>query len=119
MREASVVGKIIEENDEKENCSRFAVSAAGSLRDACDCGSGECWGYAEKVCAMLASSRETKKYTGLKFNKTNFKNKCLGVKAGVRLTWLKTTGTTRYDPPYDPGDDDYDDAYDTEYGDWL
>lgn len=48
-------------------------------------GSGECWGYAEKVSTMLASSRETKKYTGLKFNKTNFKNKCLGVKAGTHI----------------------------------
>ena len=54
-------------------------------QDAVYPGTGECWGYAETVSDMLASSRETKKYTGLKFNKTNFKNKCLGVKAGTHI----------------------------------
>ncbi|MGF6376747.1 fibronectin type 3 domain-containing protein [Clostridiales Family XIII bacterium PM5-7] len=48
-------------------------------------GAGECWGYAEKVSSILASSRSTKFYTGLKFSKTNFKNKCLNVKAGTHI----------------------------------
>lgn len=48
-------------------------------------GAGECWGYAEKVSTMLASSRSTQYYTGLKFSKSNFKKKCLGVKAGTHI----------------------------------
>lgn len=48
-------------------------------------GSGECWGWAEKVGNMLAAERSTKYYKGLKFTKKNFKNKCLGIKAGAHL----------------------------------
>ena len=48
-------------------------------------GSGQCYGWAEKVGNMLAASRSTKYYSGLKFNKTNFKKKCLNVKAGTHL----------------------------------
>lgn len=48
-------------------------------------GPGECWGYAEKASSILASSRTTKFYTGLKFNKTNFIKKCLNVKAGTHI----------------------------------
>lgn len=54
-------------------------------QDAAYPGSGECWGYAEKVSTMLAASRDTKYYTGLKFTEANFKKKCLGVKAGTHI----------------------------------
>lgn len=48
-------------------------------------GSGECWGYAEKVNSILASASSTKYYKGLKFNEKNFKNKCLNAKAGTHI----------------------------------
>ena len=48
-------------------------------------GTGECWGYAETVSNLLAASKSTKFYKGLKFTKKNFLNKCLGVKAGTHL----------------------------------
>lgn len=48
-------------------------------------GTGECWGWAEKVSNMLAAERSAKYYSGLKFTKKNFKNKCLGIKAGAHL----------------------------------
>lgn len=48
-------------------------------------GAGECWGYAEKISGILAASRTTKYYTGLKFNKANFTKKCRSVKAGTHL----------------------------------
>lgn len=48
-------------------------------------GTGECWGWAEKVGNMLAAERSAKYYSGLKFTKKNFKNKCLGIKAGAHL----------------------------------
>jgi len=48
-------------------------------------GSGECYGWAEKISTMLAKKRSTKKYTGLKFNKNNFLAKCKGLKAGTHL----------------------------------
>ncbi len=54
-------------------------------QDAVYPGSGECWGYAEKVSTLLASSRDTRYYTGLKFNAANFKKKCLGAKAGTHI----------------------------------
>ncbi len=48
-------------------------------------GSGECYGWAEKISTMLASKRSTKYYTGLKFTKKNLLAKCKGVKAGTHL----------------------------------
>lgn len=48
-------------------------------------GPGQCWGYAEKVNDMLSSTNSTKYYKGLKFNKSNFKDKCLGIKAGSHI----------------------------------
>ena len=48
-------------------------------------GSGECWGWTEKICNMLAAKRSTKSYTGLKFNKKNLIAKCKGVRAGTHL----------------------------------
>lgn len=48
-------------------------------------GSGQCFGWAEKVGNMLASQRSYKEYKNLKFNKKNFKAKCLNVKAGTHL----------------------------------
>ncbi|MGC2872861.1 fibronectin type III domain-containing protein [Ihubacter sp. mB4P-1] len=48
-------------------------------------GSGQCWGYAEKISSMLAASRETKYYTGLRLTEKNFKNKCLNAKAGTHI----------------------------------
>ena len=36
-------------------------------------GPGQCWGYAEKVREMLASSSSTKYYTGLKNTASIFK----------------------------------------------
>lgn len=48
-------------------------------------GTGECWGWAEKVGNMLASERSITYYEGLKFTKKNFKSKCLGIKAGAHL----------------------------------
>ncbi|MBR3786032.1 MAG: hypothetical protein IKJ77_06490 [Firmicutes bacterium] len=48
-------------------------------------GSGECWGWTEKICNMLAAKRSTKSYSGLKFNKKNLIAKCKGVKAGTHL----------------------------------
>ena len=48
-------------------------------------GPGQCWGYAEKVREMLASSSSTKYYTGLKNTASNFKKKCLGIKAGSHI----------------------------------
>jgi len=48
-------------------------------------GTGQCWGFAEMARTMLAASSSTRYYTGLKFNVTNFKNKCLNVKAGTHL----------------------------------
>lgn len=48
-------------------------------------GSGECWGWAEKISNMLSAKRSTKYYNGLKFNKKNLVAKCKGVKAGTHL----------------------------------
>lgn len=48
-------------------------------------GTGECWGWAEKVSNMLAAERSIKYYSGLKFTKKNFKDKCLNIKAGAHL----------------------------------
>ncbi len=48
-------------------------------------GSGECYGWAEKVSTMLSSKRTAKYYKGLKFTKTNFLKKCQGVRAGTHL----------------------------------
>lgn len=48
-------------------------------------GSGQCYGWTEKVCNMLAASRKTTYYTGKKFNKSNFKKYCLNLKAGAHL----------------------------------
>jgi len=48
-------------------------------------GTGECWGWAEKVSNLLAAERSIKYYSGLKFTKKNFKDKCLGIKAGAHL----------------------------------
>lgn len=48
-------------------------------------GPGQCWGYAEKVRDMLASSSDTKYYTGLKNTESNFKKKCLSIKAGSHI----------------------------------
>lgn len=48
-------------------------------------GPGQCWGYAEKVKEMLASSNSTKYYTGLKNTTANFKKKCLNIKAGSHI----------------------------------
>ena len=53
---------------------------------------GLCWGYAEEVSTLLAESRSTSYYSGLKFTKSNFKKKCIGVRAGthIRLSNSKT-----------------------------
>ena len=48
-------------------------------------GSGECYGWAEKISNMLSARRSTKQYNGLKFNKKNLIAKCKGVKAGTHL----------------------------------
>lgn len=48
-------------------------------------GPGQCWGYAEKVKDMLASANNTKYYTGLKNTTSNFKKKCMGIKAGSHI----------------------------------
>lgn len=58
-------------------------------------GSGECYGWAEKVGNMLASSRSYKEYTALKFNKKNFKAKCLNIKAGAHL---RLSDEKKYNP---------------------
>ena len=47
---------------------------------------GECWGYAETVRELLADTSSTTYYnSGLSFNKNNFRNKCLNVRAGTHL----------------------------------
>lgn len=51
--------------------------------------SGACWGYAEAASNLLTGSSETKFYSNLKFNKTNFRNKCLNAKAGTHLRLSK------------------------------
>lgn len=48
-------------------------------------GSGECYGWAEKISNMLSAKRSTKYYTGLRFNKKNLLAKCKGVRAGTHL----------------------------------
>lgn len=48
-------------------------------------GSGQCWGYAEKVCDIIGASTSTKYYTGKKFNKKNVKELLVGVKAGTHV----------------------------------
>ncbi len=48
-------------------------------------GSGQCFGWAEKVGNMLAAERSYKEYKKLKFNRQNFLKKCNGVKAGTHL----------------------------------
>ena len=58
-------------------------------------GSGQCFGWAEKVGNMLAAERSYKEYKNLKFNKKNFKAKCLNVKAG---THLRLSSEKKYNP---------------------
>lgn len=48
-------------------------------------GKGECWGYAEKVSNFLSKTRSVKYYTALKFNKNNFREKCMNAKAGTHI----------------------------------
>lgn len=48
-------------------------------------GSGQCFGWTEKVGNMLAKECSTKYYKGLKFTKSNFLKKCNGIKAGAHL----------------------------------
>lgn len=48
-------------------------------------GSGECWGWAEKISTMLASKRSTKYYKGLPFTEENLLKKCKGAKAGTHI----------------------------------
>lgn len=48
-------------------------------------GSGQCWGYAERVCDILGASTSTKYYTGKKLNKKNVKELLVGVKAGTHV----------------------------------
>ena len=48
-------------------------------------GTGQCWGYAEKICTALASSRSTKYYSNYRMTKAHFRAKCLGIKAGTHL----------------------------------
>lgn len=48
-------------------------------------GSGECFGWTERVCNLLAAERSTKYYDDLKFTVKNFRAKCLGLKAGAHL----------------------------------
>lgn len=48
-------------------------------------GTGQCWGYAEKVSDIIADTRKVEYYKGLRFNKTNFTKKCLGIFAGSHL----------------------------------
>ena len=48
-------------------------------------GSGQCFGWAEKVGNMLAAERSTKYYKNYKFTKKSFLNKCNGIKAGAHL----------------------------------
>ncbi len=47
-------------------------------------GPRQCWGYAEKVREMLASSSSTKYYTGLKNTTSNFK-KMSGNQSGSHI----------------------------------
>jgi len=58
-------------------------------------GSGQCFGWAEKVGNMLAAERSYKEYKSLRFNKKNFKAKCLNVKAG---THLRLSHEKKYNP---------------------
>lgn len=48
-------------------------------------GSGECWGWAEKISTMLSASRSTKYYKGLPFTEENLLKKCKGAKAGTHI----------------------------------
>lgn len=48
-------------------------------------GPGQCWGYAEKVGDTIARKRTTVYYDDFAFNKENFIEKCLGVKAGTHI----------------------------------
>ncbi|MGC2872862.1 hypothetical protein ACDL92_06225 [Ihubacter sp. mB4P-1] len=46
---------------------------------------GTCWGYAVKINDLLADSSRSSYYNGLRFTKTNFKNKCLRARAGTHI----------------------------------
>lgn len=46
---------------------------------------GQCWGYAEKVRTTVADESKTSYYKGLRFTKSNFKEKCLNIKAGTHI----------------------------------
>lgn len=46
---------------------------------------GQCWGYAERVKNTMSDETKTSYYKGLRFTKSSFKDKCLGIKAGTHI----------------------------------